>query len=65
MWKSITTNWTAWVKYWNDENPLPSGWINKQDVLEILRKPIQNCDLSWEECDDRFIQKIINLKNNI
>ena len=35
--------------------------IFKQKVLEILRQPIQNCDLSWEECDQRFIEKIEKL----
>ena len=35
--------------------------ILKQKVLTILRQPIQNCDLSWEECDQRFIEKIEKL----
>jgi len=35
--------------------------IFKQKVLEILRRPIQNCDLSWEYCDERFIKKIEEL----
>jgi len=33
----------------------------KEKVLAILRQPIQNCDLSWEECDKRFIEKIEKL----
>lgn len=32
--------------------------ICKMKVLEILKKDIQNCDLSWESCDERFIEKI-------
>ena len=30
----------------------------KQKVLNILKTPIQNLDLSFEECDIRFIEKI-------
>jgi hypothetical protein len=30
----------------------------KNEVLKILKKPIQNCDLSWEEIDERFIDRI-------
>ena len=26
--------------------------------IEILSKPIQNADLSWDECDSRYINKI-------
>jgi hypothetical protein len=33
----------------------------KEKVLAILRQPIQNADLSWEECDERFIEKIEKL----
>lgn len=35
------------------------GWDDcRKTILEILSKPIQNDDLSWEECDKRFIDKI-------
>jgi len=38
------------------------GWNNCQKaILEILKQPIQNADLSWEECDSRFIEKIEEL----
>lgn len=38
------------------------GWNDcKRRVLEILKQPIQNCDLSWEEIDSRFIEKIEKL----
>lgn len=30
----------------------------KQECLKILKKPIQNCDLSWEEVDKRYIDRI-------
>lgn len=30
----------------------------KQECLKLLKRPIQNCDLSWEEVDKRFIDKI-------
>ena len=35
--------------------------ICKSRVLEILKQDIQNCDLSWESCDKRFIEKIEKL----
>ena len=35
------------------------GWYDcKKTILEILSKPIQNADLSWDECDSRYINKI-------
>ena len=35
------------------------GWNDcKKMILEILSKPIQNADLSWDECDSRYIDKI-------
>jgi len=35
------------------------GWGEcKNAILEILNQPIQNADLSWEEIDTRFIEKI-------
>jgi hypothetical protein len=38
------------------------GWdACKKEVLKILKQPIQNCDLSWEETDSRFIEKIEKL----
>lgn len=30
----------------------------KKEVLKILKTPIQNADLSWENCDKRFIDKV-------
>ena len=33
----------------------------RDEVLKILKQPIQNCDLSWEEIDSRFIEKIEKL----
>ena len=30
----------------------------KEQILKILEQPIQNADLSWEEVDQRFIDKI-------
>ena len=33
----------------------------KKETLKILKQPIQNCDLSWEETDSRFIEKIEKL----
>lgn len=35
--------------------------ICKTKVLKILEQDIQNCDLSWESCDKRFIEKIEKL----
>ena len=40
---------TVYNKGWND---------CKKMILEILSKPIQNADLSWDECDSRYIDKI-------
>lgn len=38
------------------------GWNDcKEKILEVLKRPIQNCDLSWEEIDNRFIKKIEKL----
>jgi hypothetical protein len=35
------------------------GWYDcRKTILEILSKPIQNADLSWDECDSRYIDKI-------
>jgi len=35
------------------------GWDDcRKTILEILSKPIQNDDLSWDECDSRYINKI-------
>lgn len=33
----------------------------KKEVLEILEKDIQNCDLSWDCCDSRYLEKIKKL----
>lgn len=30
----------------------------KQECLKLVQQPIQNCDLSWEEVDKRFIEKL-------
>jgi len=30
----------------------------KHECLKLVRQPIQNCDLSWEEVDKRFIEKL-------
>lgn len=42
-----------------DERTAESVWEScKQECLKILKRPIQNCDLSWEETDKRFIDRI-------
>ncbi len=33
----------------------------KEEILNILKKPKQNADLSWEYCDLRFIEEIEDL----
>lgn len=33
----------------------------KRKVLEILNRPLQNADLSWDECEQRYIEKIEEL----
>jgi hypothetical protein len=33
----------------------------KEEVIKVLHQPIQNCDLSYDTVDDRFIEKIKNL----
>jgi hypothetical protein len=33
----------------------------KEKILEILKQPLQNLDLSTDECDSRYIEKIKNL----
>lgn len=30
----------------------------KNKVLDVLSRPIQNADLSWDECDSRYIDRI-------
>ena len=41
---------------------IKEGWdACKLEILQTLNNPIQNCDLSWEYCDERFIEKIKNL----
>ena len=38
------------------------GWKDcKKAVLRILKQDIQNCDLSWENCDTRFIERVEKL----
>jgi len=39
-----------------------SGWSAcKEEVLKILTTQIANLDLSWEEVDERFIEKVKKL----
>ena len=46
----------------NDVESCELAWnACKRRVLEILEKPIQNLDLSTEEVDQRFIDKIKEL----
>lgn len=33
----------------------------KEKVLEILNKPLENCDLSIDNCDKRYIEEIDKL----
>ncbi len=43
-------------------NGFQSGWQSAiEEVLKILEQPIQNADLSWDDCDQRFIDKIEKL----
>ncbi len=36
-------------------------WIDKRQVLKILRKPLKNLDLSEDSCDTRYIEEIEKL----
>ncbi len=46
----------------NDRKSYNRGYDScKKKVIEILRKPRQNTDLSWEYCDLRFIEEIDDL----
>jgi hypothetical protein len=43
-------------------NSYDRGWEDcKRKVLKILSQPLQNLDLSTDECDSRYIEKIKNL----
>jgi len=33
----------------------------RDETLEILQKPQNNLDLSWDECDDRYIESVRKL----
>lgn len=46
----------------DDENMYNKGFNDcKRKVLEILQKDFQNCDLSTDSCDSRYIEKIKGL----
>jgi len=46
----------------DDEAYFIAGWnACKERILNLLKQPIQNADLSWEEVDKRFIDKIEKL----
>lgn len=57
--------WQEYIEYKKPtflEDDFANGWLAcKAAVLEILNQPIQNADLSWEEVDKRFIEKIEKL----
>lgn len=39
-----------------------SGWAAcKEEVLKILQQDLQNCDLSTDSCDNRYIEKVKEL----
>lgn len=51
--------WYTSYKSTFDKRTAELIWTScKQECLKLLRKPIQNCDLSWEEVDARFVDKI-------
>jgi hypothetical protein len=38
------------------------GWdACKEEVLKILKQDIGNADLSWETCDERYIERVKKL----
>jgi hypothetical protein len=38
------------------------GWkACKEKIIQILKTPHQNADLSWDECDKRYIEEVEKL----
>ncbi len=49
------------IKFANTNGIISSNLISKEKVLEILKRPLKNLDLSEDSCDTRYIEEIEKL----
>jgi hypothetical protein len=67
MSKAYEKAWDYFLEKQGEETPdfeveFSAAWVAcKAEVLEILKQDIQNCDLSWESCDKRYIERVKDL----